>query len=54
MSEVLEVSRNGYYKWLAAGAPTSAINDELDGQIEEAFDDGHQTYGSEGPRVSRQ
>ena len=51
MSEVLEVSRSGYYKWLAAGAPTSATKDDLDEQIEQAFNDSHQTYGS--PRIAQ-
>jgi len=49
MSEVLEVSRSGYYTWLKFKKEKEAKKVLLDTQIREAFEASRQIYGS--PRI---
>lgn len=49
MSEVLGVSRSGYYTWLKDKDEKEAKVELLDAQIKEVFEASRQTYGS--PRV---
>ena len=49
MSEVLGVSRSGYYTWLKNKDEKEAKVELLDAQIKKVFDASRQTYGS--PRV---
>lgn len=49
MSEVLSVSRSGYYKWLNNQSVKQAQINQLDDQIKEVFKESRETYGS--PRV---
>ena len=50
MSQVLNVSRSGYYKWLERKAKEEVKHDELDKQIKEEYIASHRTYGS--PRIT--
>lgn len=49
MSEVLSVSRSGYYKWLKNKEVNSVVKERLNEQIKEAFEESRNTYGS--PRI---
>jgi len=49
MSEVLQVSRSGYYKWLKRCAQEPAAEYPLDKQIKEEYKNSYRTYGS--PRI---
>lgn len=49
MSEVLDVSKSGYYKYLRNKSQMEPEIDELDNKIKAAFEDSKETYGS--PRI---
>ena len=49
MSEVLSVSRSGYYRWLKQKSKKQEQMAQLDQQIKEVFEASRQSYGS--PRV---
>lgn len=49
MSQVLEVSRSGYYRWLQRSAERGELSDPLDDAIEKAYIASRRTYGS--PRL---
>jgi len=49
MSEVLGVSRSGYYKWLVRSALVGQERTQLDEQIKDVYKSSRSTYGS--PRV---
>lgn len=51
MSEVLGVSNSGYYKWLKIEPYKKQRIDELDKQIEAAFNKNYKVYGS--PRIAQ-
>ncbi len=53
MSQVLEVSRSGYYRWRGRGPSNRALeNKRLKERIKEIWKDSYKTYGS--PRIHRQ
>lgn len=52
MSEVFEVSKSGYYKWLRKQVCYRAEERVLHGQIQAVFEESRSTYGS--PRVHQQ
>ncbi|MFK7807091.1 MAG: IS3 family transposase [Saprospiraceae bacterium] len=49
MSEVLDVSRSGYYRWKKSRGSNTADQESLNEEIKIVFEDSRQTYGS--PRV---
>jgi len=51
MSEVLGVSRSGYYKWLSNEPEKSLRSNQLDEHVKSAFSKNHMVYGS--PRIAQ-
>ena len=51
MSNVLFVSRSGYYRWLKQGAVVEPAQDRLDAEIKKSFERSNATYGS--PRIAQ-
>jgi len=52
MSQVLEVSRSGYYKWLKTSESSKKTEDELDKEIKSIYINSNDTYGS--PRIAKE